>query len=68
MIMDEAQEKIIGNIMLFETKIVKSIGAHRETVKECATEEERLGALKEIFDIDLTDEEKTGIPADRRLS
>lgn len=68
MIMDESQEKVIGNIMLFETKIIKSIGAYRETVKECATEEERLDALKEIFDIDLTEEEKAGIPADRRLS
>ncbi|KAF3051813.1 N-terminal acetyltransferase [Didymella keratinophila] len=67
MIMDDAQEKIIGNIMLFESKITKSIGADREVVKECATEDERVGALNELFDIDLTEEERKSIPADRRL-
>jgi arylamine N-acetyltransferase len=67
MVMDDAQEKIIGNIMLFEARITKSIGADRETVKECATEEERVDALKQIFDIDLTEEERLGLPAVRRL-
>ena len=67
MMMDDAQEKIIGNIMLFESKITKSIGADREVVKECATEDERVGALKELFEIDLTEEERNGIPSDRRL-
>lgn len=67
MIMDEARVKIIGNITLFEATIRKSVGSERGIAKECATEEERVNALKEIFDIDLTEEEKTGIPADRRL-
>lgn len=67
MIMDDAQEKIIGNIMLFETKITKSIGASRVTMGECATENERVDALKRFFDIVLTEEERNGIPSDRRL-
>jgi DNA repair protein RadC len=67
MIMDDAQEKIIGNIMLFEGKITKSIGADREVLKECMTEDERVAALKELFDINLTEEERKGIPVDRQL-
>ncbi|KAJ4406527.1 N-malonyltransferase fdb2 [Didymella pomorum] len=67
MIMDDAQEKIIGNIMLFEGKITKSIGADREVLKECMTEDERVAALKELFDINLTEEERNGIPVDRQL-
>ncbi|KAJ4376910.1 N-malonyltransferase fdb2 [Didymella sp. IMI 355093] len=68
MIMDEAQEKIVGNLTLFEARITKSIGAHRQIMKECLTEDERVDSLKELFDIALTEEERSGIPSDRRLA
>lgn len=68
MIMDEAGQEIVGNITLFEVGIKKSIGLEREVVRECKTEEERITALKEIFDIDLTDEERKGLPLEQRLA
>ncbi|EOA88150.1 hypothetical protein ACJQWK_01562 [Exserohilum turcicum] len=64
MLMDDAGDKIIGNITLFEGGIKKSIGLDRTTVKECTTEDERVAALKDIFDIDLTDEERNGISSE----
>ncbi|KAF1923268.1 arylamine N-acetyltransferase [Didymella exigua CBS 183.55] len=67
MIMDEAQEKIIGNVTLFEATIRRSIGSEREVMQECVTEDERVHALKDVFHIDLNDEEREGIPAGRRL-
>lgn len=67
MIMDEAQENIIGNVTLFEATIRKSIGSDRQIMNECDTEDERVHALKEIFGVDLTDEEREGISADLKL-
>lgn len=68
MIMDDAQEKIIGNLTLFESTIRETIGSDKKVVKECTTEEERLKALEEFYVIEITDEEKKGLPADLRLS
>lgn len=68
MLMDKAGEEIVGSMTLFEGGIKQSIGLDRKVVKECKTEEERIKALKEIFDIALTDEEKQGIPSELRLA
>jgi arylamine N-acetyltransferase len=67
MVMDEAGEEIVGSITLFEAGIKQSIGNERKVVKECKTEEERVSALKEIFDIELTDDQRAGLPIDLRL-
>jgi arylamine N-acetyltransferase len=67
MIMDEEREKIVGNVTLFGGEVKESIGSNRKVVRECATEEERIRALVEIFDVTLTEEEKIGISADLRL-
>lgn len=67
MIMDEAQEKIIGNVTLFEGGVKESVGAERKVVKDCKTEKERIEALEEVFDIKLSEQEREGIPSDRRL-
>lgn len=67
MVMDEAGEKIIGSITLFGSGIKESIGLDRKDLRECKSEEERIAALEEIFDIRLTEEEKNGIPSELRL-
>lgn len=68
MIMDDARENIIGNVTLFDATIQKSTGSDRQVIRECSTENERVVALKELFDIDLTDEEKEGMSTNLRLS
>ena len=67
MLMDDAGERIVGSVTLFESGVKQSIGLDREVVRDCATEEERTDALKEFFDIDLTEEERKGIPVEMRL-
>ena len=66
--MDDARENIIGNVTLFDATIQKSTGSDRQVIRECSTENERVVALKELFDIDLTDEEKEGMSTNLRLS
>jgi arylamine N-acetyltransferase len=61
MLMDDAQEKIVGNVTLFEAAVKESIGSNQKLLKECKTEDDRLEILKEVFGIELTDEEKNGI-------
>ncbi|KAL8389031.1 hypothetical protein RB595_008845 [Gaeumannomyces hyphopodioides] len=67
MVMGEDKKGIVGNVTLFKDAVRETIGARRKVIKECKTEEERVQALKDIFGVDLTPEEKQGIPADRRL-
>ncbi|KAL5866418.1 N-malonyltransferase fdb2 [Pyricularia oryzae] len=68
MIMDEEQQTIVGNIALFKDTVRETIGANRKVVKECKTEDDRVQALAEIFNVNLTDEEKKSIPDDKRLA
>ncbi|EDU49784.1 NhoA Arylamine N-acetyltransferase [Pyrenophora tritici-repentis] len=67
MIMDEEREVVVGNVTLFGGEVKETIGTDRRVLKDCKTEDERVEALKEIFGVELTEEEKNGIPADRRL-
>jgi arylamine N-acetyltransferase len=67
MIMDDAKEKIVGNDTLFVGTVKESIGSTRKVIRECATEDERVQALKEVFDVTLTEEEKSSISKDLKL-
>ena len=67
MIMDQAGEKIVGNFTLFEGDVKESVGSDRSVIRGCKTEDERVDVLKEIFGVELTEEQKKGISADRRL-
>ncbi|KAK4545854.1 hypothetical protein LTR36_002418 [Oleoguttula mirabilis] len=67
MLMDEAGEKIVGDVTLFRDRIARTVGGQREVVRECNTEQERVDALKEIFGVDLTPEEREGIKPEMRL-
>ena len=62
-----ADDKIVGNNTLFQGTVRETIGSERKVLKECTTEEERVQALAEIFDVTLTDEEKNAISGDAKL-
>lgn len=68
LLMDEDKEEIVGNVTLFKDTVRESIGGEHKVIKECKTEDERLQALAGIFNVHLTDEEKKGIPNDRKLA
>jgi hypothetical protein len=57
----------VGNNTLFHGTVRETIGSDRKVLKECTTEEERVKALAEIFDVTLTDEEKNAILGDAKL-
>jgi arylamine N-acetyltransferase len=63
-----SEDKIVGNNTLYQGTIRETIGSDRKVLKECTTEEERVKALTEIFDVTLQDEEKNGISRDVKLS
>ncbi|KAF5636859.1 arylamine n-acetyltransferase [Fusarium sp. NRRL 25303] len=67
MIMDEDKEVIIGNLTLFKDTVRETIGSDRKVVKKFETEEERIRGLVEIFDVNLTEEEKSSLPQEKRL-
>jgi arylamine N-acetyltransferase len=67
MVMDEARERIVGNVTLFGGDIKESIGSDRRVVKTCTAEDERVDALEVFFGIVLTDEQRKGIPVDSQL-
>ncbi|KAH6668880.1 arylamine N-acetyltransferase 1 [Halenospora varia] len=55
------EEGIVGKVMLVNGEVKRNDGGKTSVVKICKTEEERVAALKEYFDIDLTEEEIAGI-------
>ena len=67
MVMDEAGEKIIGDVTLFNDGFRKTVGGKYEVAAKFKTEQDRIDALKRIFDIEFTEEERTGIGARMKL-
>lgn len=67
MVLDDAGEKVIGDITMINDTVRKNIGKDRETLRECKTEQERVQALKEIFGIELTEEESAGITPELKI-
>lgn len=65
--MDEEKEEIIGDITLFNDVVRKTIGGKRDAPQELKTEQERIQALKDIFKVDLTEQEQKGLPDDKKL-
>ncbi|KAF2765005.1 arylamine N-acetyltransferase 1 [Teratosphaeria nubilosa] len=62
MIQDEESEKIIGDVSLVGNSIKRKIApGQRDVIGKLKSEEDRVKALKDIFDIDLTPEEQAGI-------
>lgn len=58
----EAQGPLVGSFVMLNGEVKRRIGAKNEgTIETCSTESERLAALKNYFDIDLSEREKEGI-------
>lgn len=66
--MDEEKGEVIGDITLFNDVVRKTIRGKRDAPQELKTEEERIQALKDIFKVNLTEEEQKGLPNDKKLS
>ncbi|KFZ24560.1 hypothetical protein V502_00961 [Pseudogymnoascus sp. VKM F-4520 (FW-2644)] len=60
MILDEKGENIIGRLTL-QTQIKRSVDGLSEVIREFTTEDDRLVALKEFFDIELSKSEASSI-------
>lgn len=67
MLLDEAGEKVVGDVTLYNDVVRKNVGAERETLRELKTEEERVVALRDVFGVELTEEEKEGLNGELRL-
>jgi arylamine N-acetyltransferase len=55
------KDRIVGKVMLVNGTVKQNFGGRTEVVKVCHTEEERISALKEHFEIKLTEEERGSI-------
>jgi hypothetical protein len=62
------QEMMVGSVTLFKETIRESIGAERKVIRECTTEDERIDSLREIYGIELSNEEREGIASELRLA
>lgn len=60
MILDESGKKIVGRLTL-QTEIKRSVDGQSEVIKEFTTEDDRLAALKEFFDIELSRSDASSI-------
>ncbi|OBT69237.1 hypothetical protein VE03_01988 [Pseudogymnoascus sp. 23342-1-I1] len=60
MILDESGKNIVGRLTL-ETQVKRSVGGQSEVLKEFTTEDDRLAALKEFFDIELSRSDASAI-------
>lgn len=67
LILDEAKEELVGDVTMFNNVVRKTVGGKREPPQELSIEQERIQALKDIFRVELTEEEIKGIPEDKKL-
>lgn len=67
MLLDPTATKVIGDVTMVNGTVRRNVGKEREVLKVCATEEERVDALREIFGVELTDEEREGLRGDLKL-
>lgn len=58
---EDGEEEIVGKVMLVDGEVKRNDGGKTRVVVSCRTEEERVKALKEYFDIVLTEEEVNGV-------
>jgi hypothetical protein len=60
MILDESGKKIVGRLTL-QTEIKRSVNGQSEVIKDFTTEDDRLAALKEFFNIELSRSDASSI-------
>ncbi|KAK4104490.1 arylamine N-acetyltransferase 2 [Parathielavia hyrcaniae] len=58
---EDGGARVVGKVMMVKGVIKRNLTGKTELVKVCATEEERVEALRELFGIHLTDEEVVSI-------
>lgn len=61
MIMDDKQERIVGDITLFRDECKKRVDGESQPIAMCSSEEQRIDIIEAHFGIRLTDEERAGI-------
>ncbi|EMC97767.1 hypothetical protein BAUCODRAFT_66508 [Baudoinia panamericana UAMH 10762] len=61
MLMADRIEELVGDLTMFNDRVAKTVEGKRAVVRELKTEQERIDCLKEMFGINLTSEEKSGI-------
>ncbi|KAK5113769.1 hypothetical protein LTR62_003153 [Meristemomyces frigidus] len=70
--MDEAGEKIVGDISLLRDRVRRShgpmVGGRKDVLRVLETEEDRAQALRELFGLELTEEERQGIRPENALA
>lgn len=52
---------VVGKAMLSGAELKRNMGGRTQLVKTCATEQERVDVLRDIFGLVLTEEERMGI-------
>lgn len=58
----EEQGPLVGTLVMLDGEVKRRIGTKDEgTIERCSTESERLAALKNYFNIELSEKEKEGI-------
>ncbi|KAK4623754.1 Arylamine N-acetyltransferase [Fulvia fulva] len=68
LLLSEDESHIIGDVTLFNDGYRKTVAGQRDTPVQLKTEQERLDAMKEVFGLEFTEEEKNGISAEKRLA
>ena len=66
-LLDDSGKEIVGDRSLFGTSVRETIAGERKVVSECASEKERVEVLRELFGIELTEEERDGIKEGMRV-
>ena len=61
MLLDEEGEKIVGDLTLFNDTLKRRLGATSEVVQSLASDDERVAALKEFFNIPVSPAGRDGI-------
>ena len=61
MLLDEQGENVVGKEMLLGAEVKRNMGGKTQLVKTCATEDERIEVLKDVFGLVLSEEEREGM-------
>jgi nitrous oxide reductase accessory protein NosL len=58
---EQTKEVVVGKEMLCGAELMRNMGSKTQLVKTCATEQERVDVLRDVFGLVLTEEERMGI-------
>ena len=58
---EQSEKEMVGKEMLSGADLMRNMGGKTQLVKTCATEQERVDVLRDVFGLVLTEEERMGI-------